>query len=1115
MRCTSVLLLTALLGCRQDPPKDLDTGPATVVTDTAKQDDKDADGYGVSEGDCDDDNANVHPDGEEVAYNGIDDDCDPSTPDDDLDGDGYLAEVDCDDGDFTVNPGAEDVCDGIDNDCSGVADDGEGTSWYLDADGDGYGDPETEVTGCDAPTGYVATGDDCDDTDPAYHPGADESDCTDPNDYNCDGSVGYADLDGDGTPACQDCDDREDDVFPGAVESCNGVDDDCDTEVDEDAVDADTWYLDADGDGWGDDAFVLAACDAPEGYAAQGGDCNDADAAYNPDASEVCTDPNDYNCDGSVGYADADGDGFAACLECDDGNAAVNPDATEVCNDVDDDCDGSVDVGAADASTWYTDADRDGYGGSTAVLACDEPVGAASTSGDCDDADRRTNPGALEICDGIDNNCDGSVDGSDASGTRDWWADADGDGWGDPGTGLTQCDEPAGFVDNDGDCDDAAAAVNPDADEVCDGIDNDCDGGVDTGAVDAGTWYTDGDADGFGGTSVTACEAPTGSVASGGDCDDSDAAVNPDAAEVCDYVDNDCASGVDNGYRTGSKYTLDTDCGSCGNDCGSYTYDNASAYCDTSPSTPRCDYVCDSGWFDVNGSGIDGCECEYLSSTDDPFDGIDADCDGSDGPPLDAIYVSTSGSSSASGAFGDPVDSVQTGIDLAQAGGYAYVLVAEGTYEENVELVDGITVYGGYDSAFTLRDIPTYTTTLDGVGSTFASPATVVARDIVSNTVFEGFTVLGNTRPGLGQSAVAMWIEDCSDGLVIRNNVIDAASARDGQDGGAGGEGTDGADGADGIDGSTSTCSTLPDGGAGGANTCDSVSTAGGDGGGTQCPSSGVSQLDGDAGLPAGGAGGNAGCDGIISASNGCGLCNIDTCWDEGTEGGVGGDGGSGSGGLGASDRDGAVTLGNWAGAAGTDGAAGDYGQGGGGGGAGSGAQVDSTCGDDHLGGTGGGGGAGGCGGGGGTGGNGGGGSIGIALVYSGTMALPVLSDNVISAGNGGYGGDGGDGGAGGLGGVGGYAGVRETTSAWCGQAGGNGGEGGEGGPGGGGGGGAGGVSMAVAAYGITPDPTYVSASNSTSYGSAGAGGRGGLAGSAGGVDGSDGLDGLEGDQNW
>ncbi|MBM4390782.1 MAG: putative metal-binding motif-containing protein, partial [Deltaproteobacteria bacterium] len=339
---------------------------------------------------------------------------DSGNDDFDQDGDGYIGEDDCDEGDGTVNVGAPELCDGVDNDCDGSTDE-EATdmgTFYADADNDGHGDASSPIEACDQPSGYVESGDDCDDTDAAYNPGADESDCTDPNDYNCDGSVAYADADADGSPACEDCDDRDATRSPLLTETCNDTDDDCDGEVDEDAADARTWYLDADQDGYGAETTLLA-CDRPDGHAEYNGDCDDTSSRYHPGAEEVdCTDPNDYNCDGSSGFADADSDGFAACRECDDSEASIYPGATEYCDGADNNCDGDIDESTAvDASTWYADADLDGYGAvAVAAVACDAPLNYVSDSTDCDDTDVETYPGAPEYCDGEDDNCDGTVD---------------------------------------------------------------------------------------------------------------------------------------------------------------------------------------------------------------------------------------------------------------------------------------------------------------------------------------------------------------------------------------------------------------------------------------------------------------------------------------------------------------------------------------------------------------------------------------------------------------------------------------------------------------------------------------------------------------------------------
>ncbi|MCK6519264.1 putative metal-binding motif-containing protein, partial [Myxococcota bacterium] len=135
---------------------------------------------------------------------------------------------------------------------------------------------------------------------------------------------------------------------------------------------------------------------------------------------------------------------------------------------------------------------------------------------------------------------DDSLDTSTASTS---YADSDGDGYGDPDGDLLSCEAPSGNVANNEDCDDGAAGVSPAGTELCDGLDNNCDGATDEGAAaDAATWYDDADGDGFGDPSATsvACDQPSGAVSDASDCDDGDAAVNPGASEVCDSADNDC-----------------------------------------------------------------------------------------------------------------------------------------------------------------------------------------------------------------------------------------------------------------------------------------------------------------------------------------------------------------------------------------------------------------------------------------------------------------------------------------------------------------------------------------------------------------------------------------------
>ena len=158
----------------------------------------------------------------------------------DADKDGYDADVDCNDDDPAVNEDAVEICDGIDNDCDNEVDEGLRRAFYRDLDGDGFGDPTAETYSCSQPADHVLIAGDCAVTDPDRNPGAPETDCSDPVDYNCDGSVGYADVDGDGLAACEDCNDGDPAIYAGANEVCDDKDNDCDGRVDEDEVCADT-----------------------------------------------------------------------------------------------------------------------------------------------------------------------------------------------------------------------------------------------------------------------------------------------------------------------------------------------------------------------------------------------------------------------------------------------------------------------------------------------------------------------------------------------------------------------------------------------------------------------------------------------------------------------------------------------------------------------------------------------------------------------------------------------------------------------------------------------------------------------------------------------------------
>jgi len=247
-------------------------------------------------------------------------------------------------------------------------------------------------------------------------------------------------------------------------------------------------------------------------------DCDDTNPAINPAATEIC-DGIDNDCDGSIDQVDNDGDGVSLCNgDCDDANATVYPGAEELCDGIDNDCDGSVDEGLI--STYYADQDGDGYGNlNNVTMACEQPAGYVLDNSDCNDNDSGINPEASEICDGLDNDCDGEVD-------EGLTFDADADGH----TSLDSCE---GSKD---DCDDTNADVFPGAPELCDGLDNDCDGEVDEGLTF--------DADEDGHTTPDSCEGTRD------DCDDTDANVYPGAPELCDDLDNDCDGTIDEGLIT-------------------------------------------------------------------------------------------------------------------------------------------------------------------------------------------------------------------------------------------------------------------------------------------------------------------------------------------------------------------------------------------------------------------------------------------------------------------------------------------------------------------------------------------------------------------------------------
>ncbi len=215
------------------------------------------------------------------------------------------------------------------------------------------------------------------------------------------------------------------------------------------------------------------------------------------------------------------------------------PRATEVCAGDDNNCDGVVDeANAIGEGTWYADADGDGFGDpGVAVESCAVPSGYLADDSDCDDTDPAINELALEVCDGVDNNCDAQVDEAGAADAPLWYADTDGDGYGSDATAVTVCETPAGHVAEGGDCNEGDADVFPGAPETDyeDPVDYNCDGS---------SAYADDDADG-----APACE----------DCNDADAQIGPEGTETCNDVDDDCDGRVDADAVDASEWYPDGD----------------------------------------------------------------------------------------------------------------------------------------------------------------------------------------------------------------------------------------------------------------------------------------------------------------------------------------------------------------------------------------------------------------------------------------------------------------------------------------------------------------------------------------------------------------------------
>jgi hypothetical protein len=394
---------------------------------------------------------------------------------------------------------------------------------------------------------------------------------------------GPIDVDGDGYDAIggtclgSDCDDGDPNRNPGRVEvPVDGIDQDCDG--------VDSCYRDLDGDGYGGTTVIDGAgltCTSSGGLSRTSDDCRDSGGGASliyPGATDTPGDGIDQNCDGvDQCFRDVDGDGYGSLIttpgpdlscagepglaavggDCQDtgaGAADIRPGATEVCNGVDDDCDTLIDdadPGRTGATTWYRDADGDGFGDAAVTLAvCQAPLGYVLNPSDCRDTGAGAAsiyPAAPEIpADGIDQDCD----------LRDHcYLDQDRDGFGGAtaaaGNNMV-CGDVAGEADDDDDCADTgpdAASIFPGAPETCNGRDDDCDllvDDADPSRTGGSSWYPDDDGDGYGDSArgQQRCTQPGGTVADGRDCRDTGAgaaSVYPGAPEIpADGADQDC-----------------------------------------------------------------------------------------------------------------------------------------------------------------------------------------------------------------------------------------------------------------------------------------------------------------------------------------------------------------------------------------------------------------------------------------------------------------------------------------------------------------------------------------------------------------------------------------------
>ncbi|HPV04046.1 MAG TPA: DUF1565 domain-containing protein [Myxococcota bacterium] len=555
----------------------------------------------------------------------------------------------------------------------------------------------------------------------------------------------------------------------------------------------------------------------------------------------------------------------------------------------------------------------------------------------------------------------------------------------------------------------------------------------------------------------TGCEESLATVLNCGICDRACTSAPANGSPAC--IQGDCSFSCKSGYhKEGSACVLNNVDSCCGDDGpGGSCIDCTAMLAPMPPNTTgrcvglidfTCELICQPGWFSTSGGINDGCECHFVSDFDQPGNGVDENCDGSDGRPDLAWYVSTTGLDSNAGTAAAPFRTIQRAVNAARADFIKKrVFIAAGTYNEGVVIDGSISLYGGLSADGNWTWAESNVTT---IRATVPVGTRIIAVDgvnmneptwIGNMTLWAGPEVQG----GDGSDVYGVKCSKCP-GLRLHGLTIIA---------GPGGN-VDGVPiGATGTAGGTGgTGGYFGDPGAAGTSGCSRPGGLGGLGG---VFSSGY---DGAFGVVVDGGGGYGGSGGWYS---------------DGEVGGVGAGCSDVASGGGGAQTIGGASAGYWLGTAGTTGGQGCHGHGGGGGG-GAMAYYDGDY--YYYGSGGGGGGGGGCGGAGGPGGKAGGASLGVFLDQSTGATITGCIISSADAGDGGAGGVGGEGGAGGNGGP--------ASFGESGELSGPGGKGGTGGKGGKGGGGAGGISFAV--Y-LSDTAIQLPGTNTLSHGTYGIGG--------------------------